>query len=148
MVGVGRTASGTFSISVAATAGGRAFATSGFYAAGTVVSLTATPASGYTFAGWTVDGPAAGSANPFTLTMTANHTVVANFVPSSTLTPPPGSPLFFPETGRTVSGAFLSCWQAHELDLILSTSPEVGHVSQAAFSSYSANSEHQDMPNL
>ena len=83
VVGVGSTASGTFSISVAATAGGRAFATSGFYAAGTVVTLTATPASGYTFAGWTVDGTAAGSANPFTLTMTANHTVVANFVPSA-----------------------------------------------------------------
>ncbi|HKN49535.1 MAG TPA: Ig-like domain-containing protein, partial [Actinomycetota bacterium] len=44
---------------------------------GTQVTLTATPAGGSTFQGWTGGGCA--STNPCTLTLTANTTVVANF---------------------------------------------------------------------
>jgi pectate lyase len=49
------------------------------YAAGTVVTLTATPASGFQFAGWS--GDLTGSTNPTTITMSANRTVTATFTP-------------------------------------------------------------------
>lgn len=47
------------------------------YASGTNVSLTATPAAGYQFAGW--GGAAAGSVNPLTVSMNVNKTVTATF---------------------------------------------------------------------
>ena len=47
------------------------------YGANTVVSLTATPDTGYSFTGWT--GNATGTANPLTLTMNANKNVTAIF---------------------------------------------------------------------
>ena len=51
-----------------------------------VVDITATPADGWTFAGWTGD-VADTSANPTTVTMDANKTVTANFseIPTYTL---------------------------------------------------------------
>jgi aryl-phospho-beta-D-glucosidase BglC (GH1 family) len=49
------------------------------YAGGTSVTLTATPATGFDFAGWT--GALAGVTNPATLKMLGNTTVVANFIP-------------------------------------------------------------------
>jgi polygalacturonase len=54
------------------------------YPTGTGVLLTATPATGFAFAGWT--GDYASSANPLPITMTANHTVVANFTTAATCT--------------------------------------------------------------
>ncbi|OQP51812.1 cell wall-binding protein [Niastella yeongjuensis] len=50
------------------------------YAAGTVVTLTATPASGYVFSSWS--GGASGSSNTTTVTMNANTSVTANFTTS------------------------------------------------------------------
>ncbi len=47
------------------------------YAAGTSVKITATPASGYTFTGWS--GAATGTTNPVTITMDGNKTLTANF---------------------------------------------------------------------
>jgi pectate lyase len=47
------------------------------YAAGTVVTLTATPGSGFVFSGWS--GDLTGAANPATITMSANRTVTATF---------------------------------------------------------------------
>ena len=47
------------------------------YSGGTVVTLTATPANGYTFAGWS--GDLSGTANPATVTVTSNLAVTANF---------------------------------------------------------------------
>ena len=47
------------------------------YASGTVVTLTATPAAGAQFTGWS--GDLTGSANPATITMSANRTVTATF---------------------------------------------------------------------
>jgi aryl-phospho-beta-D-glucosidase BglC (GH1 family) len=49
------------------------------YAGGTVVTLTATPAAGFDFAGWT--GALGGVTNPTTIKMLGNTTVVANFIP-------------------------------------------------------------------
>lgn len=47
------------------------------YTAGTVVTLTATPVSGYVFTGWSED--ATGSTNPTSVTMNANKSVTGNF---------------------------------------------------------------------
>jgi len=53
------------------------------YDAGTVVTLTATPAAGYQFSGWS--GDLSGAANPAAITMNGNKTVTATFTPL----PPP-----------------------------------------------------------
>ena len=74
----------TYTLALSATGGGTATASPAgpTYPAGAGVTLTATPAAGYRFAGWTVNGAAAGSANPFGLVMDGNKTVVANFAPA------------------------------------------------------------------
>ncbi|MBV7529760.1 right-handed parallel beta-helix repeat-containing protein [Chitinophaga sp. sic0106] len=54
------------------------------YAAGTAVTLTATPASGYTFSGWS--GGASGSSATTTVTINANTTVTAAFNTSGSST--------------------------------------------------------------
>jgi len=56
----------------------------GVYNAGTSVTLTAAPASGYQFSGWS--GNLTGSANPATITMDANKNVTATFTAQYTLT--------------------------------------------------------------
>lgn len=47
------------------------------YAPGTVVTLTATPAVGYRFAGWS--GDAAGTSNPLRVTMDRDRSITANY---------------------------------------------------------------------
>ena len=47
------------------------------YASGTSVTVTATPASGYAFTGWS--GAATGTTNPVTIAMDGNKTLTANF---------------------------------------------------------------------
>ncbi len=54
----------------------------GTYAAGTVVTVTATPGSGYTFSSWS--GDLSGSTNPTTITMDGNKSITANFTQSTT----------------------------------------------------------------
>ncbi len=49
----------------------------GYYASGTGLQLTATPASGYVFAGWS--GDLSGGTNPRTVVMDAPHAVTASF---------------------------------------------------------------------
>jgi uncharacterized repeat protein (TIGR02543 family) len=62
----------------------------GGYLAGTVVQLTAAPATGYAFANWS--GDASGTTNPVSVTMNANLNVTANLrgvtliAPANTLT--------------------------------------------------------------
>ncbi len=56
------------------------------YAHGTQVTLTANPASGWTFSNWT--GDASGSTNPYVITMNGNKSVTANFVDTT----PPAAP--------------------------------------------------------
>ena len=51
----------------------------GTYDYGTVVELTATPATGYQFDGWS--GDASGTANPLSITIDADKTVTAMFSP-------------------------------------------------------------------
>jgi len=47
------------------------------YASGTQVTLTATPAAGYTFSSWS--GDLTGTTNPAIITMNSNKTITANF---------------------------------------------------------------------
>ncbi|MFC6223004.1 PQQ-dependent sugar dehydrogenase [Hymenobacter artigasi] len=56
------------------------------YTSGSTVSLTATPAAGYQFSGWS--GDASGTANPLSVTITANKNITATFtvVASATYT--------------------------------------------------------------
>ncbi len=54
------------------------------YASGTSVAVTATPASGYTFTGWS--GAATGTANPVTIAMDGDKTLTANFAGSGPVT--------------------------------------------------------------
>jgi uncharacterized repeat protein (TIGR02543 family) len=54
----------------------------GTYAAGTVVTLIATPDSGFQFSGWS--GDLTGATNPVTLTMNANKNITATFSLSNT----------------------------------------------------------------
>ena len=51
------------------------------YPSGTVVTLTANAAAGFVFSGWS--GDLSGSANPATITMSANRTVTATFTPQT-----------------------------------------------------------------
>jgi len=51
------------------------------YPAGTPVTLVATPEPGYLFTGWRLDGAPQGWANPLSLTLSGERTVVATFAP-------------------------------------------------------------------
>ncbi|MBN2391267.1 MAG: hypothetical protein JXR84_11105, partial [Anaerolineae bacterium] len=55
------------------------------YHYGDVITLTATPAAGWDFAGWS--GALAGNANPATLVMDENKIVTATFTPEISVTP-------------------------------------------------------------
>jgi hypothetical protein len=81
------------------------------YNPGEQVSLTATPAAGYLFDHWS--GDASGAANPLSLTMSANRSVTAVFVPAPTYTlavavSPAGSGSVSPSGGSYASGAAVS----------------------------------------
>jgi hypothetical protein len=73
------------------------------YGAGTVVTLTATPASGYQFTRW--EGGATGSANPATVTMNANTNVTAIFTAIALIDLSPPSLAFTATYGGTAPGA-------------------------------------------
>ncbi len=57
----------------------------GIYGSGTVVTLTANPASGFQFAGWS--NALNGANNPAMLTMNANKNVTATFISTNSISP-------------------------------------------------------------
>ena len=68
----------TFGVSASPVSGGTVGQSPGPpYAYGAVVTLTATPAAGYTFTGWS--GDLGGSLNPAQITIDGNKSVTANF---------------------------------------------------------------------
>ncbi len=70
-------------ISISPTGGGTTVPAAGTtnYPAGTVVTVTATPAAGYTFVNWT--GDASGTNTTITVTMNSAKSITANFTPTS-----------------------------------------------------------------
>lgn len=91
----------TYTLTISGTASAGTYTGSGTYDPGTIVSISESPAAGYRAGGWS--GPDAASvAAPAsaitTIAMTANRTLVANFVAQAVLTVTAG-------TGGTATGA-------------------------------------------
>ncbi len=77
------------SYSITATANPTAGGTvtgAGTFNQGQTCTLTATPASGYTFTNWTEGGTVVSSSATYSFTVTGNRTLVANFMNSSSIT--------------------------------------------------------------
>ena len=66
-----------FTLAVAASEGGSVNTSGGTYNENTNVSVTASPADGFTFTGWT--GDASGSTNPLTISMNGDKNITATF---------------------------------------------------------------------
>jgi uncharacterized repeat protein (TIGR02543 family) len=83
-LGGGSSPDPTFTLAVTASGNGTITLNppGGAYAVGTVVQITATPATGFTFTGWS--GAVTGIANPITITMDGDKTVTATFTAAST----------------------------------------------------------------
>jgi uncharacterized repeat protein (TIGR02543 family) len=73
----------TLSTSANTTAGGTISGNSGTYTSGATATITANPASGYLFTGWS--GDATGTTNPVSILMNGNKNVIANFTLQPTL---------------------------------------------------------------
>ena len=73
-----------YTLTASAGEGGSVAPTTGSFNAGTQVSITATPNSGYTFSGWSNGS----TVNPLSITMTSNTSITANFalIPVYTIT--------------------------------------------------------------
>ncbi|MDA9360291.1 DUF5011 domain-containing protein [Flavobacteriaceae bacterium] len=67
-----------FTLAVAASEGGGVNTSGGTYNENTNVSVTATPAEGYAFSGWS--GDASGSTNPLSVSITGNKDITASFI--------------------------------------------------------------------
>jgi hypothetical protein len=90
------------------------------YLSGTVVTLNATPASGWSFSGWS--GALTGSTNPTTITMNSAQTVTATFtqptqyaltvniVGSGSVTKSPNQATYAPGTVVTLTATAASGW--------------------------------------
>lgn len=70
-----------YAVTVSASEGGSVNSTGGSYAQNATITLTATAAEGFVFSGWS--GDATGTTNPLTYSVTANASVIANFIRSN-----------------------------------------------------------------
>ncbi|MGO9528785.1 MAG: choice-of-anchor tandem repeat GloVer-containing protein [Verrucomicrobiia bacterium] len=95
----------TISTSSSPTTGGSTSG-SGSYTNGSAVTVTATPASCYTFANWTVGGTAVSTSTNYSFTASATETVVANFSPISDTITTSSSPT---AGGSTSGGGTVNC---------------------------------------
>ena len=79
------------------------------YTAGSTAQVSAQPSQGYTFSKWQLDGVDAGSNNPITVTMNANHILTASFAQNPSY--PPSSLTFdvrYYDNNRWNQGYFAS----------------------------------------
>jgi len=67
----------TYQVSVEASEGGTVSTNGGNYQSGTSLTITATPAEGYKFTGWS--GDASGTTNPLTVNVSGNANITASF---------------------------------------------------------------------
>ena len=90
----------TFSVSASSNpVAGGSITGSGTYDIGSSITMTATPSAGYRFSNWTDGGIAVSTSSAYTFTLTANRTLVANFIQIFTVTTSPN-----PAAGGTTSG--------------------------------------------
>ena len=78
-------AAATAVFNITATSSNASFGTvsgGGEFSYGESCTVTATPADGYMFAGWTENGAVVSGANPYTFSVTNDHNLVASFVQS------------------------------------------------------------------
>lgn len=108
----------------------------GTYNAGTVVTMTANPSSGYVFSGWS--GAVTGSTNPATVTMNANKSVTATFTQSGGGGTPDFSMIGYAtlnggttggQGGSTVTISTLAQLQAWAASRENNTTPEIAYIS-------------------
>lgn len=112
-----------YTLTVTQVTGGTINAVSGSYLASTSVPISVTPASGYTFTNWVVDGENADGGN--SLLMNADHTLTAVFTPippqnytlqilaptgSGSTNPTTGSYIYTEGTGITITAIPSSGW--------------------------------------
>lgn len=119
--------------------GGTVSPASGTYASGTVVNLSATANSGYTFTNWTGSVANPNSAST-TVTMNAAQTVTANFSAVSTVkvtigTSPAG--LLFSVDSATYTSKQTLTWTSGSSHTIATTSPQTSSGTQNTFASWS-----------
>jgi hypothetical protein len=111
-----------------------------FYNSGTVVPLTATANSGFTFSNWTGNVANANSAST-TITMNSPQSATANFTTASvqiTITTSPASLLVSADGGTFTPGPLVENWVIGSSHTIATTSPQAGTVgTQYVFSSWS-----------
>ena len=108
------------------------------YSSGTQVTLTATPNSGYTFAGWS-GGVCSGTSTSCTVTMSADVTATATF---NTSTPPPPTTytlvVSIPESGGQPGPGYVGGNTSPVIDCgseIIGGSPRQGIVCSATYNS-------------
>lgn len=96
------------------------------YDSGSVVQLTATPATGHVFSGWS--GDAGGNTNPLTVTMDGNKNITANFIAHdvyvSIQTNPPGLTLVL--DGVEYTSSPILTWKYGTTHTIAISSPQDG----------------------
>jgi len=110
--------------------GGTVSPSSGWKKSGTIVSISATPATGYTFSGWTGSGPGSytGTNNPASITMNGPITETASFahnaVQVTVQTNPAGLSFTVDSTPYTTAQTF--SWVPGSSHTIATTSPQSG----------------------
>ena len=96
-----------YTLTASAGEGGSVSPTTGSFNAGTQVSVTATPNSGYTFSGWSNGS----TDNPLTVTLNSNTSITANFeiiINTYTLSiePSDGGSVSSPSVTGVISGGY------------------------------------------
>jgi len=95
----------TLATNISPSGAGSVSPSGGQYKSGTLVTLTATPASGYIFDHW--NGSASGTSSTTTITMDSDKSITANFTQTYTLTiniSPSGAGHVSPSSGEYKSG--------------------------------------------